>query len=535
MNIQKIAHISILILLVFSTLGISQNNDLSLDELREKFEYPSWYTDAGFGIWMHWGAQTQPKNGGGWYARHMYMQNVGNEAWGKKAYNYHVKTYGHQSKYGFKDVIHQWKAERLDPDQLVKYFKYIGAKYVMVLANHHDHFDNFDSSYHEWNSVNVGPKKDIIGLFRAAAKKENMPFGVSSHDDRFLGWWLPAFGSDTSGPFQGVPYDGNTTKASGKGLWWEGLDPAKLYGLPPKQRTPEYLNSVKENWEKRHKELAIKYDVDMLWFDGYGFPYNEYGKNVVKAYYNNMYKKNGHFTGLVVGKIADEPLVARDIERGGSNTILNEPWQSIITFGSWFYKYDTKVRHNARTVLEMLVDANSKNGNLVLNVELYADGTIPPSQKKELDRIGKWMQTNGEAIYGTKAWKTYGDNLNSIYIIKEGEKTGEVDLEALKKHNDKSHFNERTIESPLYGHEEVRFTRKKDNLYIFVLNPKKGNISLPALGFESPYNVKKIKHIEILGAKKKIKFKQKANSLELKVPKHRPTDYISVFKVEGAL
>ncbi len=524
-----------LILLLITSFGFSQDKELNLDQLRDKFKCPSWYTDAGFGIWVHWGAQTEPENGGGWYARHMYMQDVGNEKWGEKAYAYHIKTYGHPSKYGFKDVIHQWKAEHLDPDYLVNYFKQIGAKYFMALANHHDHFDNFDSSYHEWNSVDVGPKKDIIGLFREAAKKEQMPFGVSSHDDRFLGWWQPAFGADTSGPLKDVPYDGYMTKNDGKGQWWEGLDPTKLYGLPPKQRTPEYITSVKENWAKRHKELAIKYDVDMLWFDGYGFPYNEYGQEVVKAYYNYMYNKNGRFTGLVVGKIAGEPLAIRDIERGGSDKILNEPWQSIITFGSWFYKYDTKVRHNARTILEMLVDANSKNGNLVLNVELYSDGTIPPSQKKELDAVGQWMAINNEAIYGTKAWTTFGDNLNSIYLIKEGNQAGEVDMDALKKHKNQGHFNERTVESPPYGSQEVRFTTKNDILYICVLNPEKGKISLPTLGLESHYKVKKIKNIEMLGSKKKIQFKQKANALQFDVPEQRPTPYVCVFKVKGAL
>ena len=138
------------------------------------------------------------------------------------------------------------------------YFKKIGARYFLIMANHHDHFDNFASSFHPWNSVNVGPKRDIVGEFEKSAKKYKIPFGVSSHDDRFLSWWLPAFGADKTGPYAGVPYDGNMTKEQGKGTWWEGLDPADLYGLPPAKRTPEWEKGVKENWLRRHQELVSK-------------------------------------------------------------------------------------------------------------------------------------------------------------------------------------------------------------------------------------------------------------------------------------
>ncbi|MBD0833372.1 alpha-L-fucosidase [Aestuariibaculum sediminum] len=524
-----------LVLLLFGFSVFGQSKDLGIDQIREKFECPAWFKDAGFGIWLHWGAQTEPEIGGGWYARHMYMQDVGKETWGQKAYDYHVNKYGHPSEFGYKDVINQWKAEHLDPDYLVKYFKRIGAKYFMVLANHHDHFDNFDSSYHEWNSVNVGPKKDIVGLFREAARKNEIPFGVSSHDDRFLGWWQTAFGSDINGPMKGKPYDGYMTKNDGNGKWWEGLDPANLYGLPPEKRTPEYVEAVKENWVERHKELAIKYDVDMLWFDGYGYPYGTYGEEVVRAFYNNMLKKHGEFSGLAAGKVSNDPIMIRDIERGGANEILNEPWQGIITFGSWFYKNDTPVRHNARTILEMLADMNSKNGNLMLNVELYSDGTIPEVQKGELDEIGNWMSVNAEAIYGTEAWEIFGDNLNSIYKIKDGENIGEVDLKALEENKNKGHFNERTVDSPLYGSEEVRFTKKGNHLYVFVLNPKSGEISLPSLGTKSEFKVNKISNISMLGSAKKIKFQQGPDKLTFSIPKNRPTPYVTVFKIKGAL
>jgi len=316
-------NIMISLLIAFIILIIpactTQEEELSWEELGEQYECPAWFKEARFGIWAQWGAQTEPRLGGGWYARHMYQQDVGNQTWGKNAYSYHNKTYGHPSEKGYKDVIHEWKAENLDTDALIKYFKSIGAKYFVILANHHDHFDNFNSTYHPWNSVNIGPRRDIVAEFEKSSRKYDIPFGVSSHDDRFLNWWLPAFGADSSGIYIGIPYDGHMTKEDGNGLWWEGLDPADLYGLPPDKRTPDWIEGVKQNWVLRHKELAIKYDVDLLWFDGYGFPYGDYGKEVCRAFYNHNLNKNGEFTALVAGKIKDEPSTIRDIERGGSN------------------------------------------------------------------------------------------------------------------------------------------------------------------------------------------------------------------------
>lgn len=511
-----------------------QQKTFTWEELREQFECPEWFKEARFGIWLHWGAQSQPIQGGGWYARHMYMPDVRNETWGKNAYPYHCKTYGHPSEKGFKDVINEWKAENLDTDKLMAYFKKLGARYFMILANHHDHFDNFDSTYHPWNSVRVGPKRDIVGEFEKSAKKYKLPFGVTSHDDRYLGWWLPAFKHDETGPYANIPYDGHMTKEDGIGKWWEGLDPADLYGLPPAKRTPEWIESVKENWLKRHEELVTKYDVDILWFDGHGFPYKEYGKKLCTTYYNHLLKKHGKIDGLIAGKFINEPSTIKDIECGGANEILPNVWQGTLTPNSWFYKDERPMRHSVRTIIEMLVDINSKNGNLLLNVELHPDGTIPEDHKALLDEVGAWVNLNAEAIYASKPWKVYGDNMNSIVrVLQQKKNPSETDLETLKKlgAGAKEQFNERTVGSPAYGHDEVRFTTRGDALYIFVLNPKAGTIELPTLGKNSPYNSSEIKKLTMLGQKKAVKYSQSEECLSLEVPSERPNQYATVFKV----
>lgn len=532
---RKIKNLICAVLLAQSVvISYSQEQTFSWEELRGKFECPAWFAEARFGIWLHWGAQSQPAEGGGWYARHMYMQDVKNEVWGKNAYPYHCETYGHPSEKGFKDVIHAWKADQLNTDSLMAYIKGIGAKYFLIMANHHDHFDNFNSTYHPWNSVNVGPKRDIVGEFEKSAKKYQMPFGVSSHDDRFMSWWLPAFGHDETGPYTNIPYDGNMTKEDGIGKWWEGLDPVDLYGLPPTKRTSEWVEGVKRNWVQRHTELVTKYDVDMLWFDGYGFPYNEYGKELCTVYYNHLLQKDGKINGLVAGKFSNEPSTIKDIECGGANEILPEVWQGTLTPNSWFYKIERPLRHSARTIIEMLIDMNSKNGNLLLNIELLPNGTIPGEHKMILDEVGAWVNLNSEAIYGSKPWKVYGDNLNSIIQeLRKKKNPSETDLEALKnlEGGKNEQFNERTVHSPKYGYNEVRFTVKGDNLYIFVLNPIAGEIRLPVLGLKSEYDPGQIKTIQMLGGDCSVRFEQDAEEVVMDIPALRPNRYATVFKV----
>ena len=174
-------------------------------ESLKQYETPEWFRDAKFGIWAHWGPQCQPERGD-WYARHMYSE-------GHWQYQDHLARYGHPSKHGFKDVIHEWKAEKWDPDKLLALYKRAGAEYFIALANHHDNFDNYDSKYQPWNSVNLGPKKDLIGGWAKAARSNGMRFGVSVHAAHAWSWYETAQGADKEGPLAGVPYDGKLTKA----------------------------------------------------------------------------------------------------------------------------------------------------------------------------------------------------------------------------------------------------------------------------------------------------------------------------------
>lgn len=218
---NRISLISCAIFL-FAQMSFAQTNNLPIakgkflpsDKSLKQYEYPEWFRDAKFGIWSHWGPQAVPRQGD-WYARKLYMSEDYNKKTGKKfgrpnpAYTYHIKHYGHPSEFGYKDIIPLWKAEKFDPKSLMKLYKKVGAKYFVSMGVHHDNFFLWNSKLHRWNSVNMGPKRDIVLEWQKAAKKEGLKFGVSEHLGASYTWFQTAKGADITGPKKGVPYDGN--------------------------------------------------------------------------------------------------------------------------------------------------------------------------------------------------------------------------------------------------------------------------------------------------------------------------------------
>ncbi|WP_457324174.1 alpha-L-fucosidase, partial [Roseateles sp. P5_E11] len=161
------------------------------DSLVDGYRTPDWFRDAKFGIWAHWSAQCVPEMGD-WYARRMYIQ-------GNWQYDHHVKTYGHPTQVGFMEIQNRWKAENWDPDALLDLYVKAGAKYFVALANHHDNQDNYNSKFHAWNSLRVGPKRDLIAGWEKAARARGLRFGVSNHSAHAWHWYQPAYGYDPEG------------------------------------------------------------------------------------------------------------------------------------------------------------------------------------------------------------------------------------------------------------------------------------------------------------------------------------------------
>jgi alpha-L-fucosidase len=490
-------------------------------ESLKQYQCPEWFRDAKFGIWAHWGPQCEPEDGD-WYARGMYIK-------GSDQNKFHTNHYGSPVQFGFKDVIHEWKAENWDPEKLMALYKRAGAQYFFALANHHDNFDNWDSKYQPWNAVNVGPKKDLIGGWAKAARKNGLRFGVSVHAAHAWTWYEPS-----------QDFDGKLTKADGKGLWWDGLDPQDLYAQNH-ARSVDSSNPWKIhsqwNWGNgaslpdqayydkfynRTVDLINKYHPDLIYFDDTAlplWPISDAGLKIAAHFYNSNNKWHGaNDDGVLFGKILNaeqRQCMAWDIERGTSNEIEPHPWQTDTCIGGWHYDrglYNRNGYKSAKTVIHMLADIVSKNGNLLLNIPVRGDGTIDEKELKVVEGIADWMDVNKESIFGTRPWKVFG----------EGPASGGAALSAQGFNEGKGKPNTAA---------DFRFTAKGDVLYAIELGWPTNGVSIKSLGQSAKLLDQKIRKIELLGSKEKIKWSQTADALDISQPKNKPSDIAIVFKI----
>jgi alpha-L-fucosidase len=505
-------------------------------ESLQNYKTPDWFRDAKFGMWAHWGPQCEPE-AGDWYARAMYQE-------GSRQYKIHLEKYGHPSKFGFKDVINEWKAENWDPEALVSLYKNAGAKYFMAMANHHDNFDMYDSKYQKhWNATKIGPKKDIIAGWAKAAKNNGLPFGVSVHASHAWRWYESAQRSDKKGQYAGIPYDGNLTKADGKGKWWDGLDPQELYAQNHSLSENSWNDgSVHKQWgwdngvyppdkayiEKfynRTIDLINRYKPDVLYFDDSQLPFwpiSDAGLRIAAHMYNKSIKDHGELRAVINGKILDEhqrKAMVWDIERGQTNDIQSLPWQTDTCIGGWHYErgiYERNGYKTAKTVIQTLVDIVSKNGNLMLNIPVRGDGSIDEKERKVVEEIGAWMKVNSESIYGTRPWKIFGEG------------PAQQAAAALNAQG----FNEG--KGKPFTHEDIRFATKGDTLYATALGwPEDGKLIIKSLAKDSQYFQQEIKKVEWAPAKQPLVFERNENSLIVFLP-GKPADglsYANVIKV----
>ncbi len=484
-----------------------------------QWECPEWFKDAKFGIWAHWGPQCQAEDGD-WYARFMYYAGSGQ-------YNWHVSHFGNPSEYGLKELIRDWKAAQWNPEELIQLYKSVGARYFMTLGQHHDNFDLWNSPYQEWNSVNLGPQRDIVGEWSAACKKYGLPIGVSMHGSHTWTWMEPS-----------QEYDGNLTKEDGAGKWWEGYDPQELYAQRHDHSSgwenPGSIHSqwdwgygaslpdevYKQKFQNRVLQCINDYQPDMIYFDDTVLPFygcdDQIGLNILAHYYNQSANRHkGQAEVVPMGKILNDEqkqALLWDVERGVPDKCQPQPWQTCTCIGSWHYDrgiYNRSGYKSAATVVRMLVDVVSKNGNLLLSVPVRADGTIDEKERAILADIKVWMNQNGESIYATRPWTTFGEGPqaeNAKPLNRQG-------------------FNEDTE----YSAKDVRYVEKKGVVYATIMDwPEQSSFTFKALSAASGHAVRQVR---LLGYGK-VAFRQTAAGLVVTLPRQKTNAIAPVFKVK---
>lgn len=452
-------------------------------ESLRQFQCPDWFRDAKLAFWSHWGPQSVPMYGD-WYARHLYVE-------GHDQYRHHWRVYGHPSQVGYKDIVPLWKAENFDPEGLMRLFVDAGAKYFVGQAMHHDNFDNFDSAHNPWNSVNIGPKRDIVKAWQGAARAHGLPFGLTEHLGASFNWFGSNKGSDKIGPYAGVPYDGNDT--AHEDLYYANQG----YSLDSGWYTDNA--EFQKHWLARIKDVIDKYQPDLLYSDG-GVPFAEIGLTAISHLYNTSALVHGGVNQAVYSQKDTDPTVytvgVLDIERGQREDIAEQPWQTDTSVGDWFYNV-RDVYKTPRQVLESLVDIVSKNGNLLLNIPQRPDGTLDDECTYLLQQMAAWMPANGEGIFGSRPWEISG----------EGAAAAEAGA-----------FKEAAVE---WTPADFRFTRKGDTMYAYQMRrPDGGKAVIRALALGKS---RRVTGVRLLG-QGDVTFAQTGEGLSITLPSFPSTE-----------
>ncbi|MBS1851503.1 MAG: alpha-L-fucosidase [Acidobacteria bacterium] len=450
-------------------------------ESLQKYEAPQWYQDAKFGIFIHWGVYSVPAFGDEWYPRNMYRES-------SEEYKHHIATYGRQDKYGYKDFIPMFKAAQFNPASWAELFKKAGAKYVVPVAEHHDGFTMYDSGLSDWTAMKMGPHRDLIGDLAKAVRAEGLHFGLSSHrveHNFFLGVGrnIPSDVNDPQyaafyGPAHawlnkksGAPLDGDFTYAS---------------------------SAWADDWLARSAELVEKYHPEIVYFDWW------IGQAMIRPdltrfaafYYNSSLKYSDHI-GVINYKdyAIREHAAILDLERGQLGDIRALPWQTdtSVSNKSWGYIREDTFK-SPEFIVHQLIDIVSKNGNLLLNIGPRADGTIPAEVQQILLDVGSWLKINGEAIYGTRPWRTYGEGPTKM---------------------GSGSFHDTDVDS--FTSEDFRFTTKGDVLYAIGLSwPKNGEAVIHALAATTGSS--SVATVGLIGSEGKLTFEQRSDGLHVQLP-----------------
>ena len=466
-------------------------------ESLEKYVVPEWYKDAKFGIFIHWGVYSVPAFGSEWYPREMYIQ-------GSEVFKHHVATYGPQNKFGYKDFIPMFKAEKFDPAAWAHLFKESGARYVVPVFEHHDGFAMYNSGLSDWTVAKMGPHRDTGGELAKAVRAEGLHLGASSHrveHNFFLGVGR-SFDSDINDPQYAGFYGPAHT-------WLENLD-----RTPLSNDFTWLSDSYGNDWLARSAEIVQKYHPDIMYFDWWiGQPGLRHQLTTFAAYYYNASLKYGDHVGVINYKdyAMDSHSAVLDIERGQLGDIRPLYWQTdtSVSNKSWGY-IENDTFKSPEFIVHQLIDIVSKNGNLLMNIGPRSDGTIPEGVQQVLLSVGSWLKVNGDAIYGTRAWTTYGEGPTKVV---EGS------------------FNDTAAGD--YTAQDFRFTTKGEILYAIEMGwPANGEAVIKTL--RPITGAKRVQAVALLGSSDALNFEQKTDGLHIKLAAQAPGKYAYAYRIDFA-
>jgi alpha-L-fucosidase len=464
---------------------------------------PQWFKDTKFGIYTHWGIYSVPAHGpnGTWYPHNMYYE-------GTPQYEYHLKTYGHPSKFGYKDFIPMFTAKKFDPDEWAELFRQAGAKYAGPVGEHHDGFAMWDTHYSKWNAARIGPRRDVVGELEKAIRQQGLRFMVALHHAE--NWWYY--------PHWRPEFD--VSDARYTGLYGQLHNQEWAQQNPPKGRTKadwelqgdlqdKPSQAFLEQWLGKTVEIIDKVHPDLLWFD-YGIRWiQEHYKRQMLAYFYNKALERGQDVVLAYKwhhLVPGAGVV--DLELGRYDTLTYHDWITDTTVDDghgWSYLKDAKFK-SLSTLIHYLIDNVSKNGHLLLNVGPDPDGEIPEPVKQLLLGMGKWLEVNGEAIYGTTPWMTYGEG--PTQLTKAG------------------YFME--DQEVKYTSQDIRFTVKGDVLYAICLGWPGGQFTIQSIKYLYPTE---IKSVQLLGVETPLEWSLDGDGLKIQPGTHKPCEHAYVFKI----
>jgi len=459
--------------------------------LKKYNEAPEWFRDAKLGIYFHWGVYSVPAFGSEWYPREMHRKS-------QKEYEHHLKKYGKPTEFGYHDFVPRFNAENFDADAWAELFKKAGARFAGPVAEHHDGFSMWDSEVTPWNAADRGPKRDIAGLLAEAVREQDMRFVASFHHARNSLWKKDG---EWTGHYGGL-------KKNFPSLL-ENPELCMLYGYQPREQFLDF-------WLAKLKEVVDQYQPSLMWFDSW---LNEIPKSYQKRYLAYYYNRAEDWDKdvVVTRKQDDLPLEVsvEDYEKGRADHLTERAWltDDTISKGSWCYTKGLKIK-SLDVVLDTFIDIVSKNGVLLLNISPKANGTIPDRQKKVLRGLGDWLDQNGEAIYGTRPWKTFGEGPTRL---KKG-----------------GHF----VDILNYTEEDIRYTRSKDGetLYAIVLDwpGKNEQITMESVSCNNLPDDVEIEKVSLLGYDGEIDWELKKDSFTVTIPDRKVAERALVFKVQAA-